>query len=54
MLDKSLSILNTVSFFKKTFIGYHCLTVLCYFPLYSKVNQLYVYIYRLFLDFLSI
>ena len=24
---------------------YNCLTMLCYFLLYNKVNQLYVYIY---------
>ena len=28
-------------------IGYSCFTVLCYFPLYSEVNQLSGYIHRL-------
>ena len=38
--------------FKKNFLlRYSCFTMLCYFLLYSKVNQLYVYIYSLFFGF---
>ena len=32
---------------------YSCFTMVCYFLLYSKVDQLYIYIYLLFLDFPS-
>ena len=32
---------------------YTCFTTLCYFLLYSKVNQLYIYIYPFFFRFLS-
>ena len=32
------------------FLDYNCFTMLCQFLLYNKVNQLYVYIYRLSLD----
>ena len=34
-----------VSFFKISLLEYNCFTMLCYFLLYNKVNQLYVYIY---------
>ena len=41
-------------FIKKIFLlEYSCITILCSFLLYSKVNQLYVSIYS-FLDFLPI
>ena len=36
------------------FIRIYLFTMLCYFLLYSKVNQLYVYTYPPFLDFLPI
>ena len=39
--------------FKKFLLGYSCFTVLCQFPLYSKVHQLYVYTYPLFCVFPS-
>ena len=32
----------------KIFLEYSCFTILCYFLLYSKVNQLYIYEYLLF------
>ena len=31
--------------FLTTLLEYNCFTMLCYFLLYNKVNQLYVYIY---------
>ena len=40
-------------FLKKILLEYSCFTMLCQFLLYSKVNQLYVYIYPLFLGFSS-
>ena len=40
--------------FKKIFLlEYSCFTMLCQFLLYSKVNQLYVYVYPLFFGFPS-
>ena len=32
-------------FFKTPLLEYNCFTMLCYFLLYNKMNQLYVYIY---------
>ena len=37
--------------FKKFLLAYSRFTMLCYFLLYSKVNQFYVYIYPLFFRF---
>ena len=39
----------------KTFLKseYNCFTILCWFLLYSKVNQLYIHIYLLFFEFPS-
>ena len=34
-------------------LEYSCFTTLCYFLLYGKVNQLYIYIYPFFFRFLS-
>ena len=34
-------------------LEYSCFSLLCHFLLYSKVNQLYVYIYPLFFGFPS-
>ena len=39
--------------FFKNFLEYSCFTMLCQFLLYSKVNQLYVYIYPLIFGFPS-
>ena len=36
---------------KKLLLEYNCFTMLCKFLLYSRVNQLYVYIYPLFCGF---
>ena len=37
---------ETLFFFFLTFLlEYNCFTMLCYFLLYNKVNQLYIYIY---------
>ena len=33
------------NFFFTSLLEYNCFTMLCYFLLYNKVNQLYVYIY---------
>ena len=33
-------------FFLTTLLEYNCLTTVCQFRLYNKVNQLYIYIYR--------
>ena len=41
------------SFLKNFLLDYSCFTILCQFLLYSKVNQLYVYIYPLFFGFPS-
>ena len=38
---------------KKLLLEYSCFTMLCQFLLYSKVNQLYVYIYPPFFGFPS-
>ena len=32
-------------FFLTSLLEYNCFTMLCYFLLYNKVNQLYIYIY---------
>ena len=41
-------------FFLKKFLSeYSCLTMLCYFLLYRKVNQLYIYTCPLFFEFPS-
>ena len=40
-------------FIKKILLEYSWFTMLCQFQLYSKVNQLYVYIYPLFFRFFS-
>ena len=37
--------LTFLFFLKTSLLEYNCFTVLCYFLLYNKVNQLYVYIY---------
>ena len=37
-----------VPFLKRFLLEYNCFTMVCYFLLYSKVNQPYVYIYPLF------
>ena len=34
-----------MKFFLTSLLEYNCFTMLCYFLLYNKVNQLYVYIY---------
>ena len=39
--------------FKKFLLGYSWFTILCYFLLCSKVNQLYICIYPLFVRFFS-
>ena len=38
---------------KNLFMEYSCFTMVCYFLLYSKGNQLYVNIYLLFFEFPS-
>ena len=40
-------------FFFFFLLEYSCFTILCQFLLYSKVNQLYIYIYSLFFGFPS-
>ena len=42
-----------VLFFFKFLLEYSCFTMLCQFLLYSKLNQLYIYIYPLFFGFPS-
>ena len=42
-----------VSFLKKFRLEYSCFTMLCWFLLHSKLNQLYIYIYVLFFRFPS-
>ena len=37
-----------VSVFLKCLLGYSCFTVFCQFLLYSRVNQLYTYVYSFF------
>ena len=44
----------TCFFFKKKLLECSCFTMWCQFLLYSKVNQLCVYVHALFLDFLLI
>ena len=46
--------LNLIFFLKKFLLEHSCFTMLYQFLLYSKVNQLHVYIYPLYLDFLPI
>ena len=41
------------SSFKLIFIGLYLIYMLCQFQVHSKVNQLYIYIYLLFLKFFS-
>ena len=52
-LNESLPHLQSFLFFP-SLLEYYCFTMLCQFLLYSKVNQLYAYIYPIFLDFLPI
>ena len=47
-------ILGTSFFHFKKKSEYSCFILLCLFLLFSKANQPYVYIYPLFLNFLSI
>ena len=44
---------DTLFSFFKFLLEYTCLTMLCQFLLYSKMNQLYIYIYPLFFGFPS-
>ena len=55
MMYNVLCALSFVRFvvFKKIFLGYSCLTMFCWFLLYSRMNQLYVYIDPLFSGFPS-
>ena len=41
-------------FFLIFLLEYSCFTMLCSFLLFSKVNQLYIYIHPFFFDFLPI
>ena len=48
-----MSLLLFIFFIKNFLLEYICFTILCQFILYSKVNQLYVYICPLFFGFPS-
>ena len=49
-----LLVIYFIFLFIKNCLEYDCLTMLCYLLQYSKANQLYMYIYPSFLDFLAI
>ena len=40
-----LTVYFFILFFLTSLLEYNCFTVVCYFLLYNKVNQLYIYIY---------
>ena len=44
-LEVGLGTSQQVIFFLTPLLEYNCFTMVCYFLLYNKVNQLYVYIY---------
>ena len=46
LLGKWVKVFNILNFL----LEYSWFTMLCYFQVYNKVNQLYIYIYPLFLD----